>query len=409
MADTPTPPDAPSVPPAPEPGKAGSKTLQVLDALRTVAVPRQEGDLVALRIVRDLKITGGSVRFNLALPEPLLDYADAIAAAAQDSLEPLEWVEDCEIGFAAAQPAPDTSHLTAPGGPGGGPGGAAEPLPTPEQLHRPLAGVGVGPDKKPQGAATLPGVKHIIAVGSGKGGVGKSTVAVNLALALAQLGFSTGLLDADVYGPSIPLMLGVSGNPLVNAQQKLIPLEQHGLKVMSMGFLLRPDQAVVWRGPMVHGVVRQFIADVEWGELDFLIVDLPPGTGDAPLSLVQALPLTAGVVVTTPQEVAASVAQKAMSMFERMGIRMLGVVENMSYFVCPYCQHESDIFDRGGGRALANMRGVPFLGEIPLDVRMRKGSDVGEPVMAAFPDSELARQLRDTAARLAQQVETRRG
>jgi ATP-binding protein involved in chromosome partitioning len=176
---------------------------------------------------------------------------------------------------------------------------------------------------------------------------------------------------------------------------------------MSMGFLLRPDQAVVWRGPMVHGVVRQFIADVDWGELDFLIVDLPPGTGDAPLSLVQALPLTAGVVVTTPQEVAASVAQKAMSMFERMGIRLLGVVENMSYFACPSCGHESDIFDRGGGRALAAARGVPFLGEIPLDLRMRKGSDVGEPVMAAFPDSDLARQLRSLAGQIALQLGAR--
>jgi ATP-binding protein involved in chromosome partitioning len=387
-----------------EPPKAGSKTIQVLDALRTVAVPQQEGDLVSLRIVRDLKITDGIVRFNLAVPEPILEFAEAIAAAAQDSLEPLQWVTECEVGFTAAQPPADTSHLTAPGGPGRGPAGPAEPLPTPEQLHRPLAGVGVGPDKPAPGGAQLPGVKHIIAVGSGKGGVGKSTVAVNLALALVQLGYRTGLLDADVYGPSIPLMLGVHGNPLVNAQQKLIPLEAHGLKVMSMGFLLRPDQAVVWRGPMVHGVVRQFIADVEWGELDFLIVDLPPGTGDAPLSLVQALPLTAGVVVTTPQEVAASVAQKAMSMFERMGIRMLGVIENMSYFVCPSCGHESDIFDRGGGRELATARGVPFLGEIPLDVRMRKGSDVGEPVMTQFPSSELARQLRDTAARLAQQV-----
>ena len=398
-------PDNPNATPA-EPAKAGSKTIQVLDALRTVAVPEGEGDLVSLRIVRDLKITGTVVRFNLALPEPLKDYAEAVAAAAQDSLEPLEWVTECEVGFAAPAPPQDTSHLTAPGGPGGGPhpAGPAPPIATPEQAHRPLAGVGVGPDKAAPGSASLPGVRYVIAVGSGKGGVGKSTVAVNLALALVQLGYRTGLLDADVYGPSIPLMLGVHGNPLVNAQQKLIPLEAHGLKVMSMGFLLRPDQAVVWRGPMVHGVVRQFIADVEWGELDFLIVDLPPGTGDAPLSLVQALPLTAGVVVTTPQEVAASVAQKAMSMFERMGIRMLGVIENMSYFVCPSCGHESDIFDRGGGKALATARGVPFLGEIPLDVRMRKGSDVGEPVMAQFPDSELARQLRDTAARLAQQV-----
>ena len=243
--------------------------------------------------------------------------------------------------------------------------------------------------------------RTLIAVGSGKGGVGKSTVSVNLALALADVGYEVGLLDVDVYGPSIPLMLGVDGHPLINAKQKLVPNEKHNLKIMSMGFLLKPNQAVVWRGPMVHGVVKQFLQDVDWGELDFLIVDLPPGTGDAPLSLTQSLPLTATVLVTTPQEVAASVAAKAMTMFERMGIRTLGVIENMSYFICPSCETATDIFDRGGGKLLASDAGVPFLGEIPLDVRMRKGSDVGEPLMAQFPDSELAERFREIARRLA--------
>lgn len=251
---------------------------------------------------------------------------------------------------------------------------------------------------------SLPNVAHVIAVGSGKGGVGKSTVSVNLALALKAEGYQVGILDADVYGPSIPLMLGASGQPMITPEEKIIPLEAHGLKMMSMGLLLRSDQAVVWRGPMVHGVVKQFVNDVEWGELDFLIIDLPPGTGDAPLSLGQMLPLTAAVVVTTPQEVAAAVAQKAMHMFLRMGLRILGIIENMSYFVCPHCGESSDIFDRGGGRVLAGNAQVPFLGEVPIDMRMRKGSDVGAPVVVEFPDSDLAQQFREIARRLAHQV-----
>jgi ATP-binding protein involved in chromosome partitioning len=250
----------------------------------------------------------------------------------------------------------------------------------------------------------MPGVRNVIAVGSGKGGVGKSTISVNLALALAGEGYRVGLLDGDVYGPSIPLMLGLSEQPLINEQEKLIPPEAYGLKTISMGLLLRPDQAVVWRGPMVHGVMRQFIGDVDWGELDYLIVDLPPGTGDAPLSLSQAVPLTAAVVVTTPQEVAAQVAGKAIAMFEKLGIRILGVIENMSYFVCPHCQGESEIFDRGGGRKLAEGTNAPFLGEIPLDLRMRQGGDIGQPVMLQFPDSDLANQFRQVARKLAAEV-----
>jgi ATP-binding protein involved in chromosome partitioning len=212
------------------------------------------------------------------------------------------------------------------------------------------------------------------------------------------------LLDADVYGPSVPLMLGLTGHPLISPEQKLLPLEKHGLKVMSMGLLLRPDQAVVWRGPMVHGVVKQFLSDVDWGELDYLIVDLPPGTGDAPLSLAQALPLTAAVVVTTPQEVAAAVAEKAMSMFERMNVRILGLIENMSYFLCPDNNKTYYIFGEGGGKTLANRHDVPFLGEIPIDIMMRKGGDVGEPVMAEEPDGELAQKFNAVAQKLVESL-----
>jgi ATP-binding protein involved in chromosome partitioning len=332
---------------------AGSKSIAVLDALRDITAPGQDADIVALGWVRDLSISSGTVHLNLALPPAEKKQAGGVKLQVRQALDKLEWVEKVEIGE----------------------------------------------------ANPLPNVKHVLAIGSGKGGVGKSTVSVNLALALAAAGYKTGILDADVYGPSIPLMLGLSGRPMANEEEKIIPLEKHGLKVMSMGFLLNPDQAVVWRGPMVHGVVNQFIGDVVWGELDFLVVDLPPGTGDAPLSLAQTLPLTAAVVVTTPQEVAASVAAKAMSMFQNVGLRILGLIENMSYFKCPHCGETSEIFGRGGGKVLAANATIPLLGEIPIDTRMRKGSDTGEPLMVEFPDSELAGKFREIAARLAKQVE----
>jgi len=355
---------------------AGSKSLAVLNELRNVPGPDGEHDIVSGKHVKNLSISGSNVQFVLALPKDDLERAEQLSAAARQALAVLEWVETVDITTEEEK---------------------AEPLAAAPTVHTPAQQV------KPANA--LPNVKHVIAIGSGKGGVGKSTVSVNLALALAAAGHKVGLLDADVYGPSIPLMLAVSGNPLITQDERIIPLEKHGIKLMSMGFLLRPDQAVVWRGPMVHGVVRQFIGDVEWGELDFLVVDLPPGTGDAPLSLSQELPLTAAVVVTTPQEVAAAVAQKAMSMFQRLGIRILGIIENMSYFICPHCQESSEIFDRGGGRVLAGNALIPLLGEIPIDMRMRKGSDVGQPVVVEFPDSELAQQFKEIAARLAKQVE----
>jgi len=360
--------------PQQRPQAAGSKTQQVLDSLRTVLDPVAGKDIVTLGYVQALSIQGSSVNFTLTLPEEAQPAAGGLRLQSEQQLQGLKWVDGVQIELATAAPPPAA----------------------PQHAHRHAAA--------PQASPGLPDVQHVIAVGSGKGGVGKSTVAVNLALALAADGARVGILDADVYGPSIPLMLGVSGHPLISASEKLLPLLKHGVKVMSMGLLLQADQAVVWRGPMVHSVINQFLGDVEWGELDYLIVDLPPGTGDAPLSIAQALPLTAAVVVTTPQEVAASVAQKAISMFARMGLRILGVIENMSYFVCPHCGGESEIFDRGGGRALAANASVPFLGEIPIDTRMRHGGDTGEPVMVQYPDSELAEQFRGVARRLAHQV-----
>jgi len=355
----------------------------VLEALRSVVDPATGQDIVALGLVKNVSIASGKVKFDLFAGD-LAIGDDELSARIQKLIGELPWVEELEFRALEATPADIPASAQAP---------SAE---TP--AHNPLKG-------QDAPAAGMPQAKHVIAVGSGKGGVGKSTVSVNIALALMLRGARVGVLDADVYGPSVPLMLGASGHPLINAEQKILPIERSGLKLMSMGFLLQPDQAVVWRGPMIHGVVRQFLSDVDWGELDYLIVDLPPGTGDAPLSLIQALPLTAAIVVTTPQGVAASVAQKAMSMFERMGIRTLGVIENMSYFICPHCNKQSDIFDRGGGRQLALAKGVAFLGEIPLDERMRQGGDLGQPVVMADPEGELALRFREVAANIALQVE----
>ena len=372
---------------------AGSKTLQVLDVIRSIELEGTDGDMIALGMFKDLRIRDSVVEFTLVIPPGIKLVPEEMEEAIAERLNELGWVSEMAIALR------DESRTTAqvPQGAGAAPP-PPQAAPAAAAGHRPL---NVGGEATPEGENPIPGVKHVIAVGSGKGGVGKSTVSVNLALALVANGYKVGLLDVDVYGPSIPLMLGVDGHPLISEAQKLIPNEKFGLKVMSMGFLLKPNQAVVWRGPMVHGVVKQFLQDVDWGELDFLIVDLPPGTGDAPLSLTQSLPLTATVLVTTPQEVAASVAAKAMTMFERMGIRTLGVIENMSYFICPSCETATDIFDRGGGKLLASDAGVPFLGEIPLDMRMRKGGDVGEPLMTQFPDSELAERFREIARRLA--------
>ncbi|MBI4226822.1 MAG: Mrp/NBP35 family ATP-binding protein [Candidatus Omnitrophica bacterium] len=259
------------------------------------------------------------------------------------------------------------------------------------------------------------GTRAVLAVGSGKGGVGKTTVSVNLAVALARAGAcltgrqaSVGVLDADVYGPNVPLMLGVRTLPPMR-EGRLVPAEAHGVKVMSMGFLLKEDEPVIWRGPMLHGVIQKFLNEVEWGPMDYLIVDLPPSTGDVPLTLSQTIPLTGAVVVTTPQDVALLDVRKAMAMFEKVRVPIIGVVENMSTFVCPSCRTETPIFRRGGGRAAAERAKVPFLGEIPLVPSVCEHGDAGTPIVAAEPDSaaakafiEMARQVAGRAAALVQ-------
>jgi len=260
------------------------------------------------------------------------------------------------------------------------------------------------------GGDRMPGVKNIIAVAAGKGGVGKSTVATNLALALKQYGASVGLLDADVYGPSVPTMLGEPDAPAGNAAgQRIIPAVHWGVRVMSVGFFVEREGAVVWRGPMIHKLLQQFIEDVEWGSLDYLVVDLPPGTGDAQLSLSQLIPITGAVIVTTPQEVALIDVVKAVSMFKKVEIPVLGVVENMSYYVCPACGHHDEIFSRGGGKLLANELKAPFLGEVPIDAKVRYGGDAGRPVVVGAPDSEHAKIFMRLAAEVAGEVAKKNG
>ena len=262
------------------------------------------------------------------------------------------------------------------------------------------------PGQPAPGPQPLPGVDAIIAVGSGKGGVGKTTLSVNLAVALAKMGHKVGLLDADVYGPNVPLMLGMSGQPKMAGENRIEPLEAFGVKVISVGFLNPGDKPVIWRGPMLHQIVRQFLSMVEWGHLDYMVVDLPPGTGDIALSLVQSVPLTGAVVVSTPSDVSLQDARKAIEMFRQMKVDIVGVVENMSYFVCPHCSHEIDIFSRGGAERMAQQFTVPFLGNIELDPDVRKSGDGGKPVVLEGENSPHAKSIfafaRKVAARVAE-------
>ena len=251
----------------------------------------------------------------------------------------------------------------------------------------------------------LPGVSNIIAVGSGKGGVGKTTLSVNLALALAKLGHKVGLLDADVYGPNVPLMIGTNAQPRAVSNERIEPIMAHGLKVISVGFLNPGDKPIIWRGPMLHQIIRQFLNSVEWGQLDYLVIDLPPGTGDVALSLIQTVPLTGAVVVSTPSDVSLQDGRKAIEMFRQMKVDLIGMVENMSYFVCPHCNHEVDIFSRGGAQKTAEQFGVAFLGAIQLDPELRKAGDTGKPVVLAGEDSSAAKSLFDFARKVVARVD----
>ena len=252
----------------------------------------------------------------------------------------------------------------------------------------------------PQQNITLPNIKYKIAVASGKGGVGKSTVATNLAISLAQAGAAVGLMDADAYGPSIPTMMGIKDKPQTTPQRKLIPLVRHNIKLMSIGFMVPEEQAMIWRGPMLHSAIRQFLTDVEWEELDYLIIDLPPGTGDVALTLSQAIPLNGAVIVTTPQDVALADVRRGVAMFERLGVPILGIIENMSYFLCPHCNEKTEIFRSDGGKNMSERFSVALLGQIPLDAEVCTAGDIGVPIVAGHPDSPQTAAFAGVAAEL---------
>jgi len=350
----------------------------VLDALRGVTYPGFSRDIVSLGLVRDVAVDGDVVAVVLDLGAGDRAVATRIEADARTALSAVPGIGRADVRVEArAKGAPSL----------------------------PMVG------KRPSAAAAgglepglIPLVRHTVAVASGKGGVGKSTVAVNLAAALAARGARTGLLDADIYGPSIPTMMGVREQPRLNEARKIVPFERHGVRFMSLGFLVDPDSAVIWRGPMVMKAIDQLLRDVDWGELDFLIVDLPPGTGDAQLTLSQKVRLAGAVIVTTPQDVALADAVKGVAMFRKVGVPLLGFVENMSFFVCPHCSERTDVFDHGGGQREAKRLGVPFLGEIPLDAAIRSAGDAGTPIVAAEPDGPRARAFADLAAAVEQAV-----
>ncbi len=313
----------------------------VLQALRSVKDPDLHRDIVTLGFVTQVDIQGADVRVTVELTTPACPVREELKGAAEQAIRnQIEGVGTVTVEM--------TSRVT---------------------RH-----------ENGQKATVLPGVKNTIAVASGKGGVGKSTVAVNLAAALARDGAAVGLVDADIYGPSIPLMMGINEKPRMR-DKKLVPLEKWGVKVMSIGFFVEPNQAMIWRGPMVSGAVKQFLSDVDWGELDYLVFDLPPGTGDIQLTLVQTIPLTGSVLVTTPQDVSLADARKGYALFEKVNVPILGIIENMSYYVCSHCGTREEIFNHGGGRRAAEELGVPFLGEIPLYTSVRVSGDTGIPVV----------------------------
>lgn len=341
---------------------AAVKTESVLEALRRIPAPGMTGDIVGLGFVKDLK-TDGAVRLRVEFPGPLTPARRGVEQACREALRDV---------------APGGVEVTVEG-----------------RIPSSFAGA---PEDAPKKKVLAPGVKNFIAVGSGKGGVGKSTIAVNLAVGLARAGARVGLLDTDVYGPSVPLLMGVTRNAFLeemalrHAQGEgrgpegnplLLPYEAHGVKTMSLGFVVEPEKAAIWRGPMVHGAIQQLLGEVQWGELDYLVMDLPPGTGDVQLTLAQSVPLTGAVVVCTPQEVALADARKAVDLFRATKTEVLGLVENMSYYVCPHCREHDDVFGTGGAQDAAEEWKLPFLGALPLDTRVRRTGDAGRPALAA--------------------------
>jgi ATP-binding protein involved in chromosome partitioning len=341
---------------------------QVLDALRKVKFPGLSRDIVSFGFVKDVEVDGSAVSFSIQFQSENPSVGQQIGRDAEAAVRALEGVSqvNMKLDVAARQVA--------------GAGGQPQPI--------------------------LENVTYKIAVASGKGGVGKSTVSTNLALALRKLGYTVGLLDADIYGPSQQMMLGIEGRPVIDdTDEKIIPMENHGVKTMSLGLITDVDTPVIWRGPMVMKALDQFLSDVRWGTLDFMIIDLPPGTGDAQLTITQKVPLNGAVIVTTPQDVALIDARKGLAMFRKVNVPVLGLVENMSYYLCRHCGEREEIFGHGGGRRTAEMLGVPFLGEVPLDPKVVVGGDTGEPIVAAHPDSPAALAFTELARQIVKQME----
>lgn len=319
----------------------------VLEALSKVMDPELGKDLVTLNMIKDIRIDGAKVTFRLVLTTPACPLRKELTDNSRNAVASISGVKEVVVETTAEVP-------------------QAKKL----------------PEKEP-----IPKVKNTIAVASGKGGVGKSTVAVNLALALGKSGAKVGLLDTDIYGPSIPMMMGIHKQLQSTPDEKILPISNYGIKLMSVGFMLDEETPLIWRGPMVMQIVKQFLTGVAWGDLDYLVIDLPPGTGDAQLTLVQTIPLTGAVVVTTPQDVALIDARRAIKMFHEVKVPILGIVENMSYFQCPHCGEKTEIFSQGGGEKTSQRYNVPLLGKIPIDPQIRVGGDNGKPIVVADPSS----------------------
>ncbi|GIW06865.1 MAG: iron-sulfur cluster carrier protein [Dehalococcoidia bacterium] len=339
----------------------GLSEAAVLRALSNVQEPELHKDLVTLNMVRNIQIEGGEVRFTVVLTTPACPLRGQIENEARAAVAAIPGVSRVTVDFTS-----DVSRRFSR---------ADEPL--------------------------IPGVRNVIAVASGKGGVGKSTVAVNLAIGLAQAGARVGILDADIHGPNVPLMMGVTRQPVKGPNDKILPPVRYNVRIMSIAFFMSADTPAIWRGPMVHSAIQQFLRDVEWGELDYLVIDLPPGTGDASLTVAQLLPSARAVIVTTPQDVALLDAGRSLAMFRKLNVPVLGVIENMSFFHCPHCGERTDIFGHGGGAAAAQEQGLKFLGSIAIDPAIRLGSDSGKPVTIANPESATAASFREVASQVA--------
>jgi len=368
---------------------------RVLEALKGVKGPDLNSDLVAQGLVSEIVIHKGKVYFAIQVDPARAGELEALRQAAEKAVAAVPGVDAVAVTLTADR---------APGEARGGGNGQGQQAPQGSPFTRP--GAARDARHRPGG---VPGVTNIIAVASGKGGVGKSTTAVNLALALKDHGLRVGILDADIYGPSMPRLLGLKGQPQQISGNKLAPMEAYGLKVMSMGFLVDEETPMIWRGPMVMSALSQMLKDVAWGELDVLVVDMPPGTGDAQLTMAQQVPLAGAVIVSTPQDLALIDARKGLNMFRKVNVPVLGIVENMSTFICPHCGQPSNIFGHGGARAEAARLGVPFLGEVPLTLAIRETSDEGRPVVATDPSSAGAAAFREIAARALAELERSKG